>query len=309
MACRRAIGYNQSPDVPFDRSINPYRGCEHGCIYCFARPSHAWLDLSPGLDFETRLFHKPEAPERLRDELARPGYTPAPLALGINTDAYQPIEKQLGLTRRLLDLLHETRHPVHIVTKSALIERDLERLAGMAAQGLAACAVSLTSLDKTLTRRMEPRAAAPARRLKTIRRLSEAGVPVTVMVAPLIPALTDHELEDLLAAAREAGARSASMVLLRLPHEVAGLFEEWLRAHYPDRSDSVLNRLRDCHQGRLYDSRFGQRMQGSGAYAQLLARRFELARKRLAYQPPATLRSDLFRPPLAGHGQLPLPGL
>ncbi len=307
--CRRVITYNQSPDVPFDRSINPYRGCEHGCVYCFARPSHAWLDLSPGLDFETRLFHKPDAPECLRDELAHPGYRPAPIALGINTDAYQPVEKRQRLTRRLLEVLAEARHPLHIITKSALIERDLDILSDMAKQGLAACAVSLTSLDRSLTQRMEPRAAAPARRLKIIRRLTEAGVPVTVMIAPLIPVLTDHELERLLTAAREAGASSASMVLLRLPHEVAGLFEDWLRQHDPDRAEHVLKRLRDCHDGQLYDSRFGQRMTGSGAYAELIAQRFALAAKRLRYRSLAPLRSDRFRAPLPSHGQYSLPGL
>ncbi len=297
---RSVIAYNDSPDVPFDRSINPYRGCEHGCIYCFARPAHAWLGWSPGLDFETRLTWKPDAPEILRRELARPGYRCAPLALGINTDAYQPIERRLRLTRRLLEVLAGCGHPVSIVTKSAGVERDLDLLVPMAEAGRVSVAVSLTTLDATLARRMEPRAAAPHRRLQTIRRLSEAGVPVSVLVAPVIPVLTDGELEALLAAAREAGALDAGHVLLRLPREVAPLFEEWLAVHEPGRAAHVLARLRDCRGGALYDSRFGARMTGTGPYADLIAQRFRLARRRLGFPGLPPLDCSGFRPPRAG---------
>jgi len=241
--CRKLISYNQSPDIPFDRSINPYRGCEHGCIYCYARPSHAWLDLSPGLDFETRLFSKRNASETLLAELAKSRYRPAPIALGVNTDAYQPIEKSECVTRRILEILRIHRHPVSIISKSALIERDLDLLTDMAEQRLLSCAISLTTLDKSLSQNMEPRAAAPARRLKIIARLRRAGIPVTVMVAPVIPVLTDSELEILLAAARDAGADSARYVMLRLPHEVNSLFDNWLRQHYPDKTRRVMNRL------------------------------------------------------------------
>ena len=307
---RTILTRNQSPDVPFDRSLNPYRGCEHGCIYCYARPSHAWMDISPGLDFETRLFFKPEAPELLRRELARPGYEPAPVALGSNTDAWQPVERKLGITRGLLEVLRESRHPVCMVTKSALIERDIDLLAPMAGEGLARCAVSLTTLDARLGRVMEPRAAPPKRRLLTIRRLAEAGIPVTVLVAPVIPALTDHELESLLEAAREAGASSARMVMLRLPREVEGLFEAWLQEHFPDRAGHVMNRLRDLHRGRACDHRFGQRMTGSGIFAELVARRFRLAVERLGFGEAPPLCQDLFIPPPleTGSGQMSLPG-
>ncbi len=312
--CRKLISYNQSPDIPFDRSINPYRGCEHGCIYCYARPSHAWLDLSPGLDFETRLFSKRNAPETLLAELAKPGYHPAPIALGVNTDAYQPIEKTQRVTRRILEILRAHRHPVSIISKSALIERDLDVLAEMAEARLLDCAISLTTLDKSLSQRMEPRAAAPARRLKTITRLRRAGIPVTVMVAPVIPMLTDSELETLLATARDAGADSARYVLLRLPREVGGLFDDWLRRHYPDKATRVMNRIRDCHAGRAQDSRFGQRMTGSGVFAQLIAKRFSLAHDRLGFAEPPALRGDLFIPPQPNAplcqdtAQLSLPG-
>lgn len=307
---RSVITRNRSPDVPFDRSINPYRGCEHGCIYCYARPSHAWMNLSPGLDFETRLFCKPDAPQLLQRELARPGYRPAPVALGSNTDAYQRVEREQRITRRLLEVLDRYHHPVCIVTKSALIERDLDLLAPMAARGLARCAISLTTLDPALARVMEPRAANPARRLKTIRRLAEAGIPVTVLVAPVVPVLTDSELEALLTAARDAGAGSARMTILRLPREVAGLFGQWLHTHFPDRAGHVLNRIRDLHDGDPGDNRFGRRMTGSGVFADLIARRFELATRRLGLGDPEPLRHDLFRPPSPEEtsGQLPLPG-
>jgi len=277
---RRVISRNDSPDVPFELSINPYRGCEHGCVYCFARPSHAYMGLSPGLDFETELFAKTGAAERLREELARPGHVPSPIALGINTDAYQPVERRLRITRDLLEVLAEARHPVTIVTKSALIERDLDLLAPMARAGLAQVAVSITTLDRELARRLEPRAAAPQRRLETMRHLSEAGVPVTLLMAPLIPVLTDGEVEGLLAAAAEAGAVAAGYVLLRLPLEVADLFEDWLRTHVPLKAKHVLSRIRDTRGGQLYDARFGRRMVGEGAYAELLRQRFRLARRR-----------------------------
>jgi len=304
---RTVITRNRSTDVPFDRSINPYRGCEHGCIYCYARPSHAWMDLSPGLDFETRLFCKPHAPELLRRELAKPGYRPAPLALGSNTDAWQPAEGKQRITRRLLEVLGECGHPVCIVTKSALIERDIDILSGMAARGLVRCAVSLATLDRSLARVMEPRAAPPARRLKVMERLAAAGIPVTVLVAPVIPALTDSELEGVLAAAREAGVSSARMVMLRLPLEVAGLFESWLQDYFPERAARVMKQVRDLHQGRVCDSRFGRRMTGSGVFARLVARRFEVAAGKLGYGAVPQLREELFTPP-AQEAQLSLPG-
>jgi DNA repair photolyase len=304
-ASRRIITYNDSPDIPFDRSVNPYRGCEHGCIYCFARPSHAWLDLSPGLDFESRLFYKPEAAELLRQELGRGSYRPAPLALGINTDAYQPIERRLQVTRALLEVLHETRHPVSIVTKSALIERDLDLLGPMAAQGLVEVALSVTTLDPALARVMEPRAASPARRLQAIRRLSDAGVPVSVLVAPVVPVLNDAELEGVLAAVRQAGAVDAGYVVLRLPHELKELFTSWLEEHFPDRAAHVMARIRDLRGGRDYDPAFGKRLRGEGVYAQLIRQRFEGAYRRLGFPGTGELRCDHFRPPEQG-GQLGL---
>ena len=295
---RTVIARNDSPDVPFDRSINPYRGCEHGCIYCYARPSHARLGLSPGLDFETRLYAKPDAPRLLHDELARPGYRCAPIALGANTDPYQPVERRLRITRGILEVLAECRHPVMVTTKSAAVERDLDLLADMARQGLAEVAISVSTLDHALARRLEPRATAPARRIEAIRRLSAAGVPVRVLCAPVIPALNDHELERVLEAAAGAGARSAAYVLLRLPGEVRGLFEEWLAAHYPDRARRVVGALRAARGGRLSDARFGRRMTGEGGYARLLARRFALAARRCGLDrelPP--LDTTRFRPP------------
>jgi DNA repair photolyase len=296
-ASRTVISYNDSPDVGFDRSINPYRGCEHGCVYCFARPSHAWLGLSPGLDFESRLFYKPDAPELLRKELAARSYRPAPIAVGINTDAYQPGERKLKITRRILELLVECRHPFSIVTKSALIERDLDLLTAAAARKLVSVAVSITTLDRSLARRMEPRAAAPQRRLEVIRNLSAAGVPVSVLVAPLIPVLTDGELENILEAAHAAGARAAGYVLLRLPHELKELFEAWLTAHEPGKAAHVMNRIRDMRGGKDYDSRFGARMRGTGDYADLLAKRFAMAERRLGFGDFPPLDDSQFRPP------------
>lgn len=301
---KSVISYNDSPDIPFDRSINPYRGCEHGCIYCFARPTHAYLGYSPGLDFESRILIKPDAARLLREELGKRNYRCAPLALGTNTDPYQPLERQQRIMRQILQVLAETRHPVSIVTKSALIERDLDILAEMATQGLVSVFLSVTTLDRTLARTLEPRAAAPQRRLDAVSRLAEAGVPVGVMVAPLIPVLTDHELEAIVKAAHAAGALSAEYILLRLPLEVADLFEEWLRHHYPLKAEHVMNRIRDSRGGKAYDAAFHQRLLGSGNYADLIAQRFRLISKKLGMDkslPP--LRTDLFRKPAAS-GQM-----
>jgi DNA repair photolyase len=301
---RTVIATNDSPDVPFDRSINPYRGCEHGCVYCYARPTHAYLGLSPGLDFETRLLYKPRASELLRAELARPGYRPAPVVLGANTDPYQPVERRLGITRQVLEVLQQARHPVSVVTKGALVERDLDILGAMARDGLAELRVSVTTLDRVLARRLEPRAAAPQRRLETIRRADAAGVPVGVLLAPVIPGLNDPELEAVLAAARAAGAASAGYVLLRLPLEVATLFREWLDLHYPDKAARVMALVRATRGGRDYDAGFGRRMRGEGPIADLLARRFELACRRLGFAQARSLDTSLFR--RAGPGQLTL---
>lgn len=299
---RSAITYNRSPDLPFDRSVNPYRGCEHGCIYCFARPTHAWLGLSAGLDFETRLVARPGIAERLAQELRRPGYRPSTIAIGTNTDPYQPIEKAHGLMRACLRVLQAHRHPVGIVTKGTLIERDMDILSEMAGHGLVRVGISLTTLDAGLSRRMEPRAPAPARRLRTIRRLTEAGVPVRVMTSPVVPGLTDHELEALLGAARDAGAQAASWIMLRLPQEVAVLFREWLAEHCPDRAGRVMRLVRAMHDGQDYDASWFKRMRGQGAHAEMIARRFDLAVRRLGlatHLPP--LRCDLFAvPPRAG---------
>ncbi len=294
---RAVISYNDSPDVPFDRSINPYRGCEHGCVYCFARPTHAYLGLSPGLDFESRLFYKPEAAAQLRAELSRPGYRCAPIAVGINTDAYQPAERRLGITRAILEVLGEFRHPFSLITKSALVERDIDLLAPLAADKLAHVAISITTLDRALARRLEPRAAAPERRLETIRRLSTAGIPVSVLIAPLIPVLTDHELESIMEAVRAAGAADCGYVLLRLPLEVGPMFEQWLQHHVPLKAEHVMNRLRDCRGGNLYDSRFGSRMRGNGVFAELLRRRFRLSYERLGFADTAPLECGEFRVP------------
>jgi DNA repair photolyase len=295
------ISRNTSPDVPFDRSVNPYRGCEHGCIYCFARPTHAYLGLSPGLDFETRLFAKVNAATLLEAELARPSYQVRTLMLGANTDPYQPIERSLRITRRVLEVLYRCRHPVAIATKGALILRDLDLLAALAAERLVHVGISLATLDPALARVMEPRAPSPARRLAAIAGLSAAGVPVSVLVAPVIPALTDHEIESLLAAAAAHGATGASYVLLRLPGEIAPLFAEWLAAHRPERAQRVLNRLKAHRDGAIYSSAWGERMKGRGGEAAFLARRFALACRRAGLAPRAPggapLDASRFRPP------------
>ena len=304
---RRIITRNNSPDISFDRSINPYRGCEHGCSYCFARPTHAFMGLSPGLDFESRLFVKPDAAMLLEKELAEPGYQPATIAIGTNTDPYQPIERQYRLMRDILKVLSECGHPVGIVTKSALIARDTDILADMADRGLAKVALSVTTLDRKLARAMEPRAATPAKRLETIEKLSSAGVPVAVMTAPVIPALNDMELERLLEAGAAAGAREAGYVMLRLPGEVSGLFREWLLKHYPDRYRHVMSVMQSMRGGRDYKAEWGERMRGSGPYAWMIGRRFEVAARRLGLnQPKQTLRTDLFRPPVLPGGQMQL---
>ena len=280
-ATRKIIARNQSPDVPFDRSINPYKGCEHGCIYCFARPTHAWLGLSPGLDFETRIFTKPDAAALLERELARPAYRPAVIALGANTDPYQPLERRLEITRGVLQVLAAARHPLCIVTKSNLVTRDLDILGPMAERGLVRVMVSVTTLDPALARLMEPRAPAPARRLQAVRELSAAGVPAGVLTAPMIPAINDGELESLLEASHEAGACSVGYVLLRLPLEIRDLFVEWLEAHFPDRAARVMKLVRETRGGADYESAYGLRQRGRGPYAELLSKRFHLARKRL----------------------------
>ncbi|HEY8554897.1 MAG TPA: PA0069 family radical SAM protein [Burkholderiales bacterium] len=304
---RRVISRNDSPDIPFEQSINPYRGCEHGCIYCYARPTHAWLGLSPGLDFETRLYAKPDAAARLVEELRAPGYRPTPIALGTNTDPYQPIERRYRVTRAILEVLAGCEHPLTIVTKSARIERDLDVLAPMAEKRLVQVHISITTLKNDLARRLEPRASAPARRLEAIRRLAAAGVPVGVMTAPVIPVLTDGELESILEAARGAGATSAGYVLLRLPLEVKDLFKEWLALHAPLAAEHVMTRVRDMRGGRENDSRFGTRMRGEGVYADLIGRRFRLACRRLGLEPRASapLDTSRFRPP-PPNGQLEL---
>jgi len=280
-AAKSALSWNTSPDLGFDRSINPYRGCEHGCIYCYARPSHAYWDLSPGLDFETRLIARTGLVERLRAELCRPGYLCRPINLSGNTDCYQPLEAERGTTRALLELLEESRHPVTIVTKSALILRDTALLARMARERLLHVFVSVTTLDDDLKRTLEPRTASPAARLRVIRELTAAGVPVGVLASPIIPGLNDHELEPILEASREAGAVMANWMLLRLPLEVAPLFRDWLQAHYPQRAGKVMSLIRQCRGGEDYDARFGQRMRGAGVFADLLSQRFRQARKRL----------------------------
>jgi DNA repair photolyase len=304
---RSAITYNRSPDLPFDRSINPYRGCEHGCIYCYARPSHAFLNLSPGLDFETRLIARPGIADVLADELRRPAYRVQPIAIGTNTDPYQPVEREHGILREVLQVLSGFRHPVWITTRGTTIERDIDLLAPMAAEGLAAVSISVTTLDDGLARKMEPRAPAPARRLQVIRRLAAAGIPVRIQVSPLIPALTDHELEAVMQAGRDAGAAYANSIPLRLPLEVAGLFRDWLETTFPDRAARVMGRVRELHGGRDYDPEFGTRMTGQGLWADLIRKRADLARRRLGLSaglPP--LRTDLFSPPPRSGDQLAL---
>ena len=304
---RRIITSNQSPDLGFDRSINPYRGCEHGCIYCYARPTHAFQGLSPGLDFETRLFVKPDAPELLARELAAPGYEPRMIALGTNTDPYQPIEKQWQVTRRILEVLRDAGHPVGIVTKSALVLRDLDILSDMARKNLAKVALSVTSLDHRLARAMEPRASTPQRRLEAIRKLAAAGVPAAVLVAPIVPAINDAEIERILDAAAAAGASEAGYIMLRMPLEIKDLFREWLREHFPDKLDHVIALVRDLHGGKDYDPTFGKRQTGTGPYAWSIGRRFELACKRLGLnQRRARLTSAHFKRPRAVGGQLDL---
>src|SRR6056297_3602023 len=303
----RVITYNRSPDLPFDRSINPYRGCEHGCVYCFARPSHAWLGLSPGLDFETRLVARPKAPRVLVQELRSRSYKVAPIAIGTNTDPYQPIEKEQRITRACLEVLAECGHPVSIVTRGKLIECDIDILSVMAARGLVRVGVSVTTLDAGLARRMEPRAPSPERRLATISRLSAAGIPVRIMAAPMVPGLSDHELEAILQAGGQAGAQAATWIMLRLPLEVAPMFRHWLEAQYPDRAACVMGLVREMHGGRDYDPAWGRRMRGTGAYAQMVAQRFRVAARRLGLdRPQPDLRCDLFRPPERPGDQLAL---
>ncbi len=296
---RSIISRNQSPDIGFSQSVNPYRGCEHGCVYCFARPSHAYLDLSPGLDFETKLFAKANAAELLRKELSKPGYVPAPIALGINTDGWQPIERAHGISRACLQVLLETGHPLSIVTKGSALMRDLDLLGALAAKQLVHVFVSVTTLDNRLSSILEPRAAAPHTRLKMIAALREAGVPVGVLVAPVIPRITDEHLEQILAASREAGAQAAGYVLLRLPHELKAIWQEWLALHYPDRAEHVMSLVRQMRGGKEYDSRFGSRMRGQGPFADLIAMRFAKTRKRLGYGQLPPLRTDLFVQPRA----------
>jgi DNA repair photolyase len=295
---RTIITRNDSPDISFDRSINPYRGCEHGCVYCFARPTHAFMGLSPGLDFESRLFAKADAALLLQRELAAKNYQPKTIAIGTNTDPYQPIEREHRVMRQVLEVLAGTNHPVGIVTKSALVLRDLDLLKPMAEKGLVKVALSVTTLDPVLARRMEPRAATPERRLATIQALAEAGIPTTVMVAPIIPGLTDSEIEAILTRAHAAAAREAGYVMLRLPLELRDLFGEWLLAHYPHKVRHILSLIRSVRDGKIYDSTFGKRMTGSGPYAWMIGRRFEAAAAKIGFaKTRLKLRHDLFQPP------------
>jgi len=304
---RKVITRNESPDIGFDRSINPYRGCEHGCVYCFARPTHAYLGLSSGLDFESRLYAKPEAPAMLAKELAAPEYEPRMIAIGTNTDAYQPIERERKIMRGILEVLERAGHPVGIVTKSALVTRDIDILSRMAKRNLAKVAISVTTLDPKLARTMEPRAPTPSKRLEALKLLSEAGIPTTVMVAPVIPALNDSEIERILDAAAHAGTREASYVLLRLPLEVRDLFREWLMANYPDRYRHVFTLIRDMRGGRDYDSQWGTRMKGTGPMAWMIGRRFEIACEKLGLNKRRSkLTIDHFVKPRGGGQQLSL---
>lgn len=304
---RTIIAKNASPDIPFDRSINPYRGCEHGCIYCYARPTHAYHGLSPGLDFETKLFAKPDAAMLLDAELRKSSYKPATIQLGANTDPYQPIERTRKITRSVLEVLSRFNHPLGITTKSDLVLRDIDILAPMAEKKLAAVSLSVTTLNPKLARTLEPRCPTPAKRLEAVRVLADAGIPVGVMVAPMIPGLNDHEMEDVLAAAKEAGATAASYILLRLPLEIHGLFEEWLAAHAPDRASKVMRLVRETRGGKVYDSDYAQRMRGTGTYAELLRARFNLARYKCGFAQNAASgfhqRTDLFVRPLASVDQ------
>jgi DNA repair photolyase len=295
------LSRNQSPDLPFSVSLNPYRGCEHGCIYCFARPTHAYLGLSPGLDFETQLFAKTNAADLLRQELAQKNYQPSPIALGVNTDAYQPCEKQFRITRQVLEVLQECQHPVGLITKSSLIERDIDIIADMAEKKLAVVAITITTLDHNISRQLEPRAASPTRRLQIIRHLSQAGIPVSVSVAPIIPFITEQEMERVLAAAVDAGASGAGYTVLRLPHEVNPLFQEWLETHFPERAQRVMNRIRDMRGGADYKSEFGSRMRGEGLWADMIRQRFLKTLKRLNVQHHGRIRDlncSLFRRPI-----------
>ncbi|MAW87346.1 MAG: radical SAM protein [Phyllobacteriaceae bacterium] len=304
---RTIITRNDSPDISFDRSINPYRGCEHGCVYCFARPTHAYMGLSAGLDFESKLFAKPDAPKLLARELAKKGYEPRTIAIGTNTDPYQPVEKTWRIMREVLEVLEAANHPVGIVTKSALVARDIDILQRMAAKGLVKVALSVTTLDHRLSRTMEPRAASPTRRLETMKRLSDAGIPVSVMAAPLIPGLNDHEVERILDSASAAGATEAGFIILRLPLEVAPVFKEWLLRHYPDRYRHVISLIRSMRGGKDYDAEWGRRMKGSGPYAWQIGRRFEIAARRLGLNTQKLrLRTDLFTPPQPEGQQLSL---
>ncbi|AZO46126.1 PA0069 family radical SAM protein [Mesorhizobium sp. M7D.F.Ca.US.005.01.1.1] len=292
---RTIITRNESPDISFDRSINPYRGCEHGCVYCFARPTHSFMGLSPGLDFESKLFAKPDAARLLDKELSKEGYQPRTIAIGTNTDPYQPIEKQYRIMREILEVLEARGHPVGIVTKSALVTRDIDILSRMAERGLAKVALSVTTLDRMLARTMEPRASTPTKRLEAIRQLSDAGIPASVMVAPIIPGLTDQEMERILDSARAAGAREAGYVVLRLPLEVSPIFKDWLLRHYPDRYRHVMSLIRSMRDGKDYDSEWGKRMKGAGPYAWQIGRRFEITAKRLGLNAERrTLRTDQF---------------
>lgn len=301
------ITRNESPDIPFDRSINPYRGCEHGCIYCFARPTHSYMGLSAGLDFETKLFAKPDAPKLLERELAKPGYKVRTIAIGTNTDPYQPVEREWRIMRQILEVLDRANHPVAIVTKSALIMRDIDILSSMAARGIAKVGISVTTLDRKLARTMEPRASTPTRRLEAIKALSEAGIPTAIMMAPVIPALNDHEIERVLDSGKAAGASEASYVLLRLPLEVSPLFRDWLLQNYPDRYRHVMSLVRSMRDGKDYDAEFGKRMKGAGPYAWQISRRFEMAVKRLGLiRRGIQMRDDLFVPPNGSGVQLSL---
>ena len=305
---RSIISRNESPDIPFEQSINPYRGCEHGCSYCYARPGHAYLGLSPGLDFESRLRVKPDAAELLIRALSRKGYRVSPIALGANTDPYQPVEREWGITRQILEVLARCRHPVSITTKSALIERDVAILADMARDNLVQVQLSITTLDRTLARQMEPRAPTPPRRIQAMARLIEAGIPVTVMVAPIIPALNDAELEAILARAADIGVTRADYILLRLPLELETLFRDWLDTHYPTRAKHVWSLVQASHGGKIYRSEFGQRQTGTGPYADMIGQRFRLALKRLNLQPASlkTLNHEAFVPPEPPTAQLSL---
>ncbi len=306
---RSVITTNDSPDIPFEYSINPYRGCENGCIYCYARPSHGYLGLSAGIDFETRLFYKAEAGKLLEQELARPGYVCKPITIGANTDPYQPVERDLRVTREILEVLTRTRHPLTIISKSALVLRDLDLLTDLARDNLVSVAISVTTLSPDTKRSLEPRTASPNARLRALRELSEAGIPVAVMVAPVIPAITDHEMEDILESSRDAGARRAGYIVLRLPYEVNDLFQDWLKQHFPDRAAHVMSLIRDMRGGRDNDPRFGSRMRGTGPIAQLLQNRFKIACRRLGINadgrsiPPNT---QLFRPPAVPGSQFSL---